>query len=151
MTRVESTVEIDAPLEAVWDVLTDTSYIIKLFRDAVSVTVDPPGRAEAGQKHNIVGKAGRRRVEILLEVTEVVPKTTFATKQQPGGLFRTFRQQTTLVPHGRKTEARTVFDYELARGYIGKALSLILVQRLVKDNLRSYSLALKELSELLPL
>jgi uncharacterized membrane protein len=151
MTRVESTVEIDAPADVVWDVLTDTSYIIKLFRDAVSVTVDPPGRSAVGQKYHLIGKAGRRRVEIFLQVTEIVPKAAIVTKQRPGGLFRFFRQQTSLEPHGRKTRAHTVFDYELARGYIGKALNLIFVQRLVKDNLASYSNTLKELSELLPL
>jgi hypothetical protein len=151
MPRVESNVDIDASLDVVWDILTDTSKIIKLFRDAVSVTVDPPGRSAVGQKYHLVGKAGRRRIEIFLEVTELVPKASVVTKQRPGGLFRSFRQVTSLEPHGSKTRAYTMFDYELARGYLGKALNLIFVQRLVKDNLTSYSHTLKELSELLPL
>jgi uncharacterized membrane protein len=151
MTRIQSVVDIDAPLDVVWDILTDTSKIIKLFRDAVSVAVDPPGRSAAGQKYHLVGKAGRRRIEIFLEVTEVVPKSSVVTKQRPGGLFRSFRQTTSLEAHGRRTRVHTVFDYELARGYLGKALNLVFVQRLVKDNLGSYSHTLKELSELLPL
>lgn len=138
-------------MEVVWEVLTDTSYIVKLFRDAVMVTADPPGRSQVGQKYHLVGKAGRRRVEFFLEVTELVPESVVVTRQLPGGLFKRFMQKTVLEADAGMTRAVTVFDYELSLSYIGKALNIILVERLVKDNLISYSNTLKELSELLPL
>jgi hypothetical protein len=151
MTRIESVVEIDAPMDVVWDILTDSSYIVKLFRDAVMVTAEPPGRSKVGQKYHLIGKAGRRRVEFFLEVTELVPKTTVVTRQRPGGLFKSFMQRTDLSHSAGMTRSHTVFEYEIALGYIGKALNAILVERLVRDNLTSYSATLKDLSELLPL
>lgn len=151
MTRIESVVEIEAPVSAVWDILTDTSYIVKLFRDAVSVTADPPGRSVLGQKYHLTGKAGRRRVEFFLEVVELVPQSTVVTRQRPGGLFKTFMQKTVLEDKAGRTRAHTVFDYELALGYMGKVLNVVLVERLVRDNLTAYSHTLKEFSELLPL
>ena len=138
-------------MDVVWDVLTDTAYIVKLFRDAVMVTVDPPGRSFVGQKYHLIGKAGRRKVDILLQVTELIPKNTIVTRQRPGGLFKSFQQMTFLEHDSGMTRARTFFDYELSIGYIGRALNVILVERLVRDNLTSYSSTLKELSELLPL
>jgi hypothetical protein len=151
MPKVESVVEIDAPTDKVWDILTDTAYIVKLFRDAVGVTVDPPGRSFVGQKYHLIGKVGRRRIEIFLQVAELVPKTKVVTTQSPGGLFKSFRQETLLRPGAGVTVAKTTFEYELSLGYIGRVLNRILVERLVGDNLTSYSGTLKELSELLPL
>ena len=124
---------------------------MKLFRDAVMVTVDKPGRSFVGQKYDLIAKAGRRRVGILLEVVELVPETLLVARQRPGGLFKSFEQRTILNHSAGMTEARTVFQYEISLGYIGKALNATLVQRLVRDNLSSYSSMLKELSELLPL
>jgi uncharacterized protein YndB with AHSA1/START domain len=151
MTRIESVVQIEAPVETVWDILTDSSYIVKLFRDAVMVTADPPGRSVVGQRYHLIGKAGRRKVEFFLEVTELVPESTVVTRQRPGGLFRRFMQRTVLERSADATRASTVFDYELALGYLGKVLNVVLVERLVRDNLTAYSQTLKELSELLPL
>ena len=151
MTKVQSVVEIDAPIDTIWDVLTDTSYIVKLFRDAVAVKVDPPGRSFVGQKYHLIGKVGRRRIEIFLQVSELVAKSKVVTVHTPGGLFKSFQQETLLHPGVGATVAKTTFEYELSLGYVGKVLNQILVERLVRDNLTSYSNTLKELSELLPL
>ena len=151
MAKIQSVVQIEASVDAVWDVLTDMSYIVKLFRDAILVRIDPPGRSFVGQRYHLTGKAGRRKVEILLEVSEMSPKARLTVVHRPGGLFESFKQRTTLAARAGGTEARTVFEYELSRGYIGKALSLALVQNLVRDNLEPYSNTLKEISELRPM
>jgi hypothetical protein len=151
LEKIESVVEIAARPEQVYDVLTDTSYIIKIFRDAISVSVDPPGRSVVGQKYNLIGKAGRRKIDIFLEVTELVPNAKVVTVQRPGAIFKAFRQVTVLEPRAGRTEARTTFEYELSLGYIGKILNAILVERLIRENLVAYSKAVKELSELVPL
>lgn len=151
MTEILSVVEIAATPQEVYNVLTDTAYIIKIFRDAISVEVDPPGRSQVGQRYHLVGKAGRRKIDIFLELIELVPNQKVVTVQRPGGIFKSFRQVTTLQPRSSKTEARTTFTYELSLGYIGKLLNSIMVERLVRENLNAYSNNLKELSELLPL
>ena len=151
MTKLENVTEIAAPVDAVWDVLTDTSYIVKLFQDAISVTIDPPGRSALGQKYHVLGKAGRRKVDIYLELVELVPKKRIANIQRPGGLFKSFKQLTLVEPKGNGTEVETSFDYELSMGYIGRALNLVLVERLVRDNLDGYAKTLKEIAELVPL
>jgi len=151
LPRVHSVTEIDASPQAVYEVLTNTAYILKLFRDAVSVGVDPPGRSVVGQKYHLVGKAGRRKFDINLEVTELVPDKKVVTMQRPGGIFNSFWQCTTLEPRGGRTEAKTIFEYELSLGYIGRALNVILVKRLIAENLDAYSRMVKELSELIPL
>jgi hypothetical protein len=151
LSRIQSVILIDAKPQEVYDVLTNTDYIVKIFRDAVSVEVDPPGRSVVGQKYHLIGKAGRRKIDINLEVTELVPGQKVVTTQRPGGIFREFRQVTTLELRAGKTEARTTFDYQLSLGYIGKILNAILVERLISENLEAYSATVKDLSELIPL
>lgn len=148
---VHSVVQIAATPRTVYETLTNTSYIIKIFRDAVSVQVDPPGNSVVGQKYHLISKAGRRKVDIYLRVIELVPERKVVTVQDAGGIFKEFRQTTILEPRGRMTEARTSFEYTLSLGYIGKVLNVILVENLIKQNLEHYSAAVKELSELLPI
>ena len=151
LTTLRSVVEISATPKQVYDVLTNTSYIIKIFRDAVSVEVDPPGRSVLGQKYHLVSAAGRRKIDIFLEVTELVPDQKVVTTQRPGGLFKSFRQCTTLLERPGGTVAETTFEYELSLGYIGRVLNSVLVEKLIRENLSSYSTAVKSLAELVPL
>ncbi|MDG6925898.1 MAG: SRPBCC family protein [Nitrososphaerota archaeon] len=151
METVHSVVEIAASPQVVYETLTNTSYIIKIFRDAVSVDVDPPGNSVVGQKYHLVGRAGRRKIDINLQVAELVPNKKVVTVQRPGGVFKSFKQTTVLESRAGMTEARTTFEYELAFGYIGKVLNSILVERLIRENLEAYSYMVKELSELLPM
>lgn len=151
MELLEHTIEISATPAEVYNVLTDTSLIIKIFRDAVSVVAEPPGRSVVGQKYRMVGRVGRRKIDILLQVTELVPESKIVTTQIPGGIFKSFRQCTILKPWGTGTECLTTFEYELSLGYIGKVLNAVLVERLIRENLEAYSDAVKELSELLPM
>jgi hypothetical protein len=151
LTKLRSVVEISASPQQVYETLTNTGYIIKIFRDAVSVDIDPPGRSAVGQKYHLVSKAGRRKIDIFLEVTELVPDAKVVTVQRPGGIFKSFRQCTMLQERPSGTVAETTFEYELSLGYIWKVLNTVLVERLISENLNSYSTAVKELSELIPL
>jgi len=151
LTKIQSVVEIDATPEVVYGVLTNTSYIIKIFRDAVSVDVDPPGPSVVGQKYHLVSRAGRRKIDIYLEVKELVPNKKVVTVQRPGGIFKSFRQITQLGQRPGMTLAETTFDYELSLGYIGKVLNAVLVEKLIWENLTHYSEMVRSLAELLPL
>jgi len=151
MPRIQNVVHIDATPHEVYEVLTDTAYIIKIYRDAVSVVADPPGRSVVGQKYHLVARVGRRKVDIYLEVVELVPDKKVVTIQQPGGIFNSFWQCTTLEARGGKTEAKTLVEYELSLGYIGQALNAILVEKLVRENLTASMNTVKELSELVPM
>jgi carbon monoxide dehydrogenase subunit G len=149
--KIQSVVEIAATPEAVFDVLTNPAYITKIIPDAISAEVDPPGRSAVGQRCHLVAKAERRKIDIFWEVIEVIPNRKVVSIQRPGGIFNSFWQATTLEPRGGKTEAKTIFEYELSLGYIGKVLNVVLAEKLISENLAAYSSMVKELSELIPL
>jgi hypothetical protein len=143
--------EVRAPVKTVWDVLMESSYIPKLYPDVVAVRVDPAGRNAVGQKFHIVGKAGKRKLEIFAETTELVDERKLVTRNRPGGLFKSFESVILLDPRSTVTEVKTSFEYELSMGYLGKVFNMMLLERLVMDNLKGYTRNLKGVCELLPL
>ena len=49
------------------------------------------------------------------------------------------------------TRLKMVFNYDYSVPLVGKVLNLVLVERLLKDNMNSYIEHVRELSELTPL
>ncbi len=148
MTTVEQTVDIAAPLETVWNIVCDPTLLPKLIPDIISNEVTPAGMATVGQKGHAVGKIGGRKTEIFTEVTEAVPNKKLVFSQRPGGLFKTFSTTITLEPSKKGTRTTQEFHYEPSMGYLGKALSAILVTRTVNKNAKAYLVNVKELAEL---
>jgi uncharacterized membrane protein len=140
--------EVHAPVGTVWEVLMDSSYVPKLYPDVISVEVEPPGRNAVGQKFHIVGKAGKRRLEIYAETAEIVEEKKVLSRNRPGGLFKSFESLILLDARGAVTEVKTSFEYELSMGYLGKVFNMVLLERLVMDNLKAYTRNLKDICEL---
>jgi len=142
--------EVQAPVGKVWDVLMDPAYVPRLYPDVIAIEVDPPGLVAVGQKAHVTGKAGRRKLEIFTETIEIVHQKKILTRNRPGGLFRSFESIVLLEAKGDRTDAKVTFQYELSMGYLGKVFNMLLLERLVKDNLKSYTRNLKEIAELMP-
>lgn len=148
MPTIEQTVDVAAPVETVWSIVTDSTLLPKLVPDILSNEADPPGPATVGQKGHAVGKIGGRRAEFFTQVTEVVPNKRVVISQRPGGLFKTFSSTVILEPSKKGTRTSQKFQYEASMGYLGKALSAILVNRSINKNAKAFLANVKELAEL---
>jgi uncharacterized protein YndB with AHSA1/START domain len=148
MPTIEQTVDIAAPAETVWSIVADPTLLPKLVPDIISSESEPSGMATVGQKGHAFGKIGGRRTEIFSEVTEVVPNKKLVFSQRPGGLFKTLSVTVRLEPSKKGTRATQEFHYEASMGYLGKALSAILVNRTVNKNAKAFLVNVKELAEL---
>ncbi len=148
MPIIERSIEIAATPQTVWSIASDPSLTPKLFPDVVSIRSDPQGLATVGQKNVIVAKVGGRRTEATFETTEVMPNEKLSLRQTSGGLLKKYVSTTTLSPTKKGTLATTKVDYEVAAGFLGKILSVALVNRTVRKNILSSSTNLKELAEL---
>ena len=148
MPTVEQTVDIAAPIESVWNKVADPSLVPKLAPDIISNVSEPPGMAVVGQKGHAIGKIGGRRTELFSEVTELVPNKKIVISQRPGGLFKTFSSTVMLEPSKKGTRATQKFVYETSMGYLGKAISTIIVNRTVNRNAKGFLVNVKELAEL---
>ena len=151
MTKIEMVSVMHASAASIWDILMDSSYVPQLFPDVIGLEVDPPGRNFVGQKFHIIGKAGRRKLDIFAETTELVTEKKVVTRNRPGGLFTFAQHMVLLEPRGAVTEVKTSFQYELSMGYLGKVFNMVILERLVSDNLKAYTSNLKEICELIPI
>lgn len=148
MPTFERSIEIAASPETVWKIASDPTLIPKVFPDVISATADPPGLAQVGQKVTVTAKVAGRRVQVTTQTTEVVPNKKLAFRQVPGGLMKTFVSTYTFEPTSKGTRATSKSEYEASAGYLGKFLSVLVVNRTVKKNLELSMKNTKELAEL---
>jgi len=151
MTKFQETVEILAPPESVWKVLSDPTYIPKLYRDAISVELDPPGPAAVGHRCTVHGRVGGLRVASTVEYTKVEKEKCIAGAGLPGGMFSVFFQEVSLTRKGWDTEVKISFEYQVLPEYATKVPEPALVEKMLSESFRGYGRSLKELSELVPL
>ncbi len=148
MPTFERTIEIAASPETVWKIAADPTLLPKILPDVISVTAEPPGMEHVGQKVTLTAKIAGRRVQQRTETTEVVPNKKIVRKALPGGLMKTAVNTLTFEPTKNGTRATTKVEYEASAGYLGKFLSVLVVNRFVKKNLEVSGKNLKELAEL---
>ena len=151
MVTVKTVQHIDAPPSAVWKVVVDPAYTLKLFPDAILQVLDPPGRSALGQKSRVTMKAGKRRVEVLTEIVDIAEGKRVTARGMAGGIYKASERTVVLEPNNGGTDVAIRFSYEISTEYLGNLLNPVAVDGLVRDNLRSYVKNLKELSELLPM
>ncbi len=148
MPIFERSTEIAASPETVWKIAEDPTLAPKIFPNLISVTAQPPGMAHVGQKVTFTMKIAGRRVQQIGEATEVVPNKKLVIKGVPGGFMKTFVNTLTLEPTKKGTRATAKAEYEASAGYLGKVLSVLVVNRTIKKNLEVSGNNLKELAEL---
>src|SRR5271169_1631855 len=119
MRTVRETVLVEAPPEAVWEVLVDPYFLPKLYPDILNVTVVPPGRAVVGQERTVGGRAGKRLIELRTKVVELIPNKRFEVTGRAGGAFEEFSEVMELSPVDGRTRLNVKFFFKISQEYFG--------------------------------
>jgi len=151
MPRVEKEIEIESPPGTVWNVLTDPTYLPKLYPNIVTLQTNPPGRAVPGQRADLVARVGGAKIRVLIQFITVDPQNRLVSRAVPGGLFSAFEHIVTLTSDGLRTKARISFDFTIAPEYLSKVPDPALLARNLGENLQLYGPNLKDICELMPL
>jgi hypothetical protein len=87
---------------------------------------------------------------MFAKTTEVVKeKKLVMTSTVGGAIFKSYNSIIQLEASGEATIVRSKFEYELNLEHLEKVFNTVALEQLVRDNLKSYSKNLKEISELL--
>lgn len=116
-------VEVERPLEDVWDVLKDLSRLPEFSTSTVEVLDVPERITHPGQRFRQVVEVMGRRFESRWVVTEVVPDRRIAIEGNmgPGGRYWLVQETEPLGPD--RTRLSLTMDYRLPFGPLGKVAS----------------------------
>jgi carbon monoxide dehydrogenase subunit G len=148
MPKIHRSVNIAAPPEIVWSIVADPSFVPKLYPHVISISPSHSRIATVGNSAVVTAKMLGRKVNVLVEATEVVPNERFSVRHQPGGLFSNYQSTITLESSKKGTKVSQDVDYEVHSGYLGKIATSIVARKVVKDNILQSMENLKEFAEL---
>ena len=147
MPTIRKTMEIAATPEKIWSIIANPANLPKLAPYVISSEFDPPGLMTKGAKGHAIGKMAGRKVDVYAEVAEAEPNKKLALRQRPGGVLKFLASTVTLESTEKGTLATEVFEFEVALGALGRALSGLVVERSIRKNAGEYLENLKKIAE----
>jgi carbon monoxide dehydrogenase subunit G len=147
MTRIEQSIEIEAPVEKVWAFVIDIENFAKTNPPEVEMEVlsKDEGPQRIGFTAKIRAKIGGNVFEVEDEITEMVANKRYSGRQKGGSLKR-LEHTDLLEPTERGTKLTTIIDYELPYSLLGKIIDKLKVH---KEMEKSGDYSLKKTKELL--
>ena len=144
MATIHKAIDIDAPAERVFEMLTDPKRILEYAPGVISVE-------DIRQTEQHLGDSFRATYSVLgvhfpmtFTATEYEQPTRLTTRFE-GGMKGTWSWL--LEPRGTSTHLTTSMEYEMAGGMLGKAMNAVLVERMNEKNAERLLENLKLVSE----
>jgi len=147
MATIHKSIDINAPAERVFEMLTDPRRLPEYAPGLISVE-------DIRQTEQHVGDSFRATYAVLglhfpmtFTATEYEHPTKF-TRRFEGGMKGTWTWR--LEPLGKSTHVTTAMEYEMAGGILGKTMDAVLVERMNQKNAKGMLENLKLVSEATP-
>ncbi len=147
MATIHKSIDIDAPVEKVFELLNDPKRVPEYAPGVTSVE-------DVRQSEQHIGDSFRATYAVLglhfpmtFTVTEYEQPTKLSTRFE-GGMKGTWIWL--LEPRGTSTHLTTQMEYEMAGGIFGKAMNAMLVERMNEKNAEQLLENLKLVSEATP-
>ena len=147
LATITKSIDIDAPVEKVFELLNDPKRVPKYAPGVTSVE-------DVRQSEQHIGDSFRATYAVLglhfpmtFTVTGYEQPTKLSTRFE-GGMKGTWLWQ--LEPRGNSTHLTTQMEYEMAVGILGKAMNAMLVERMNEKNAEQLLENLKLVSEATP-
>ena len=121
MTRIRESVEVDAPPETVWELVSDPRNLPKWDRHITKVVGIPPGGIDVGTEYTTIVTFMAVNAHVDAEVLEFKPPE-YAKIQLSGPLIRGV-VTTRVTPVDGRSRLEQAVDYELRGGPLGKFAS----------------------------
>lgn len=117
---IRRAVEVERPVEDLWDVLKDVRRLPEFSESTVAVLDAPELLTHPGQRFRQVVEVMGRRIESAWEVTEVVPGRRVAIRgtMGPGGRYWLVQEIEPLGPD--RSRFSLTMDYKLPFGPLGR-------------------------------
>ena len=143
MTRIEKSIEINAPPEKIWPML-QLEKLPEWHTEFKKIEVTSKDKYKVGSTvHEIIEVAGTKR-EMDAEITEVTENEKMAWRTT-GGAFKA-SGFFALSPTKVGSKVTQMMDYELPYSVLGKLIDKLRVHKAIDE---SYDIALKKLKDIM--
>lgn len=147
MATIHKSIDIDAPAERVFAMLTDPKRLPEYVPGIVSVEDIRQTEQHLGDSFRATYAVLGLHFPMTLMATEYEPPTKL-TRHFERGMQGTWTWL--LEPRGKSTHLTTAMEYEMAGGILGKAMNALLVERMNERNAKQMLENLKLVSEAAP-
>jgi carbon monoxide dehydrogenase subunit G len=147
MATINKSIDIDAPAERVFEVLTDPKRLPEYAPGLVSVEDIRQTEQHIGDSFRVTYSVLGLHFPMSFTATEYEQPTKLTTRFE-GGMKGTWTWR--LSPRGTSTHLTTTMEYEMAGGALGKAMNAMLVERMNEKNAEQLLENLKLVSEATP-
>ena len=147
MATIHKSIDIDAPAERVFALLTDPRRLPEYAPGLVSVEDIRQTEQHLGDSFRATYSVLGLHFPMTFTATEYEQPTKLTTRFE-GGMKGTWTWR--LSPRGKSTHLTTAMEYEMAGGILGKAMNAVLVERMNEKNAEQLLGNLKLVSEATP-
>jgi len=146
LTRIEKSIVIEAPVEKVFDFVTDPDNFVKTQPPETEMTFlsRDKGPYRVGSKAKVRAKVGGQVMEVEVETTELVKNKRHVVRQK-GGALKKFEGTDLFEPTEKGTKYTLVLEYELPYSLLGKIVDKLKAR---KDIEKSLDYSMKKTKEL---
>jgi uncharacterized membrane protein len=147
LTRIEKSIVIEAPVEKVFDFVTDLDNVVKNQAPETEVTLlsRDKGPDRVGFKAKVRAKFGDKVWESEVETTELVKNKRHVVRQK-GGALKKMETTDLFEPTEKGTKWTAIMEYELPYSLIGKVVDKLKAR---KDMEKAMDYMMKKTKELI--
>ena len=147
MATIHQSIDIDAPMERVFAILSDPKRLPEYVPGVISVENIQQTEQHVGDSFRATYSVLGLHFPMTFTATEYEHPTKL-TRRFEGGMKGTWTWL--LEPRGNSTHLTTAMEYEMAGGILGKAMNAVLVERMNEKNAKGMLKNLKLVSEATP-
>ena len=148
MARIERSIVIEAPVEKVFDFVTDFDNFLKASSPEIKMEVlsRDEGPERVGSTLKVRTEIGDQVWEVEVETTELVKNKKHAV-QQRGGAFKKMLMTDTFEPTEGGTKWTAIIEYELPYSLLGKIIDNLKFRKDIEKGHDHYMNKTKELMD----
>ena len=146
MTRLEYSIEIEAPPEKVYDFYTNVDNLAKLFPGKVEVKKNYEGNPKVGDTMDISGDLGGQKFKQNMKWTELVPSTRTVWAQVSGDM-KSLIDTVSFEKTSTGTRVSEIWEYEPPYSFLGKILDALKMRKEMENYLTEGNRKAKEILE----
>lgn len=128
MTKLEHSVEIEAPIEEVYEFSVEIDNYAEIFPGRIEIIKNYEGNPKVGDTFNLSGEVAGRRLKETMRFVELVPNARIQLTHVDGDM-KSFKSIVVLESTGPRTRVTETWEYEPPYSFLGQILDAVKIRK----------------------